>query len=242
MRIDILTLFPGMFAPVFGESMLKRAVESGVLQICLHDIREYTQNKHRKTDDYPFGGGSGMIMMAQPVFDCMNAVMEGRQKEQVTRVYMSPRGTLLTQELAKELAGRDLVILCGHYEGVDQRIIDRLIDMEVSIGDFVTTGGELPAMVLMDCVSRFVPGVLGSSASMEEESFSDGLLEYPQYTRPSEYEGMNVPDVLQSGHHKKIKEWQRQQSLLITKRNRPDLLEKAGVTQKELEWLSRQEE
>ena len=242
MRIDILSLFPVMFQPVFGESILKRAVESNALQINLHDIRDYTLNKHRKTDDYPFGGGSGMIMMVQPVFDCMKAVIGGRSTEQVTRIYMSPRGRILSQSFARELAKKDLIILCGHYEGVDQRILDHLIDMEVSIGDYVTTGGELPAMVLVDCVSRFVPGVLGSSASMEEESFSDGLLEYPQYTRPSEYQGMVVPEILLNGHHKKIKEWQRQQSLLITKRNRPDLLEKAQVTEAELNWLRGQEE
>ena len=237
MRIDILTIFPGMFEPVFGESMLKRAVESKALEIKLHDIREYTKNKHRKTDDYPFGGGSGMIMMAQPVFDCMDDVMDGREEEQVTRVYMSPRGKLLTHNLAEKLSHKDLIILCGHYEGVDQRIIDNLIDVEVSIGDYVTTGGELPAMVLVDCVSRFVPGVLGSSESLEDESFANGLLEYPQYTRPSDYKGLKVPEVLINGHHKKIRQWQREQSLLITKSKRPDLLKGADLTDEEKKRL-----
>ncbi len=224
MRIDILTLFPEMFAPL-NESILGRAQNKGVLQINTVYIRDFSLDKHLKCDDAPFGGGAGMVMTPQPVCDCIKSV---DPEHKAHRIYMSPRGKLLTVPIAREYAQKYdwLVILCGHYEGIDQRIIDLYIDEEISIGDFVLTGGELPAMVLCDVVSRFVPGVLGCDASSEDESFSDGLLEYPQYTRPQTYEGLSVPDVLLSGHHENIEKWRREKSLEITKQNRPDLLEK----------------
>lgn len=224
MRIDILTLFPEMFAPL-NESILGRAQNKGVLQINTVYIRDFSLDKHLKCDDAPFGGGAGMVMTPQPVCDCIKSV---DPEHKAHRIYMSPRGKLLTVPIAREYAQKYdwLVILCGHYEGIDQRIIDLYIDEEISIGDFVLTGGELPAMVLCDVVSRFVQGVLGCDASSEDESFSDGLLEYPQYTRPQTYEGLSVPDVLLSGHHENIEKWRREKSLEITKQNRPDLLEK----------------
>lgn len=223
MRIDILTLFPEMFAPL-NESIIKRARDKGVLQINTINIRDYSRDKHLKCDDAPFGGGAGMIMTPQPVCDCIKSVDPDHEAR---RIYLSPRGKLLTADIAKKLAGNErLLLLCGHYEGIDQRIIDLCIDEELSIGDYVLTGGELPAMILTDVVARFIPGVLGCADSAEEESFSAGLLEYPQYTRPQVYEGLQVPEVLLSGHHENIAKWRREQSLLITAKNRPDLLEK----------------
>lgn len=224
MRIDILTLFPEMFVPL-NESILGRAQNKGVLQINTVYIRDFSLDKHLKCDDAPFGGGAGMVMTPQPVCDCIKSVDPDHKAH---RIYMSPRGKQLTVPIAREYARKYdwLVILCGHYEGIDQRIIDLYIDEEISIGDFVLTGGELPAMVLCDVVTRFVPGVLGCDASSEDESFSDGLLEYPQYTRPQTYEGLSVPEVLLSGHHENIEKWRREKSLEITRQNRPDLLEK----------------
>lgn len=224
MRIDILTLFPEMFVPL-NESILGRAQNKGVLQINTVYIRDFSLDKHLKCDDAPFGGGAGMVMTPQPVCDCIKSVDPDHKAH---RIYMSPRGKLLTVPIAREYARKYdwLVILCGHYEGIDQRIIDLYIDEEISIGDFVLTGGELPAMVLCDVITRFVPGVLGCDASSEDESFSDGLLEYPQYTRPQTYEGLSVPEVLLSGHHENIEKWRREKSLEITRQNRPDLLEK----------------
>ena len=223
MRIDILTLFPEMFAPL-NESIIKRARDKGVLQINTINIRDYSRDKHLKCDDAPFGGGAGMIMTPQPICDCIKSVDPDHEAR---RIYLSPRGKLLTADIAKKLAGNErLLLLCGHYEGIDQRIIDLCIDEELSIGDYVLTGGELPAMILTDVVARFIPGVLGCADSAEEESFSAGLLGYPQYTRPQVYEGLQVPEVLLSGHHENIAKWRREQSLLITAKNRPDLLEK----------------
>lgn len=221
MRIDILTLFPDMFQGPFSESMLKRARDRGLLDIRLHNIRDHAQNKHLKTDDYPFGGGAGLVMMAQPIFDCIRTVDPGHE---ALRLLMTPRGPLLTTERAMGFARQErLLLLCGHYEGVDERVMS-LLDGEVSIGDFILTGGELPAMVLADCVVRFVPGVLGSTESAGEESFSRGLLEYPQYTRPAVYEGMETPEVLLSGHAANIEKWRRRQALEKTRQNRPELL------------------
>lgn len=221
MKIDILSIFPEMFEGVFSSSILGRAQQSRLIDIQLHDIRDYTDNKHRKTDDYPFGGGAGMVMMAQPIFDCMEAVLKGKAAK---RILLSPRGKPLTTELAKELSKEEhLVLLCGHYEGVDERVMS-IIDEEISIGDYILTGGELPAMVLVDCVSRFIPSVLGSEQSAEDESFSDGLLEYPQYTRPAEFRGMTVPDILLNGHHANIEKWRREQAVEKTRRVRPELL------------------
>ena len=224
MKIDILTLFPEMFTGVFSSSILGRAVEAGLLDIRIHDIRDYTENKHKKTDDYPFGGGAGLVMMAQPVFSCMEHVLSDNIPAK--KILLTPRGKTLTNDMAKELSKEErIVLLCGHYEGVDERV-NTLLDDEISIGDYVLTGGELPAMILVDCVSRFIPGVLGSSGSTEEESFSDGLLEYPQYTRPSNYNGLQVPEVLLNGNHKEIREWRMEQALQKTKQVRPDMYEK----------------
>lgn len=236
MRFDILTLFPEMFSPVLGTSMLGRAAQNGLLEFQLHNIRDYSTNKHKTTDDYPFGGGAGMVMTAQPVYDCIEAVTA----EGVTprRIYMSPRGRVLSSKIACELAKEPrLLILCGHYEGIDERILT-LIDDQISIGDYVLTGGELPAMVLIDCISRFVPGVLGHSESALDESFCEGLLEYPHYTRPAEFRSTGIPEILLSGHHDNIKKWRRQQSLLITREQRPDLLSKAKLTNEDRRYLA----
>ena len=236
MKITILTIFPEMFDSVLNSSILGRAREQGLIDVQCVDIRPFSDRKHKNTDDYPFGGGAGMVMLAQPIMDAMAHVtgenFHGR------RIYMGPRGATLTTAKARELAREEeLVLLCGHYEGVDQRALDACIDEEISIGDYILTGGELAAMVLTDCVARFIPGVLGSAESPEEESFSDGLLEYPQYTRPRELRGMEVPEVLLSGDHAKIRAWRRQESLRATKRFRPDLLEKADLTEKEKRLL-----
>ena len=229
MKIDILTLFPEMFPQVLNSSILGRAQGAGILCFELHNIRDYASNKHHQTDDAPFGGGNGMVMSPQPVFDCMEAVLVGKKPKPKT-ISLSPRGKILTQEHARSLSSEEhLVLLCGHYEGIDERILT-LIDEEISIGDYVLTGGELPAMVLIDCISRFIPGVLGCADSAEEESFNNGLLEYPHYTRPANFRGMVVPEILLSGNHKKIDEWRRLQSLLITRERRPDLFERTELT------------
>ena len=240
MKIELLTIFPEMFESFLSASIIGRAREAGLLDIHATDIRPYSQNKHKNTDDYPFGGGAGMLMLAQPIVDAMKAVT--RPSFQGKRIYMSPRGMPLTQALAQQLSQEEqLVILCGHYEGVDQRVLDKYIDMEISVGDYVLTGGETAAMVLIDCVSRLVPGVLGSAESAGDESFSnDGLLEYPQYTRPRVFEDMEVPEVLLNGDHKKISQWRREQALLATARMRPDLLAAASITPAERRWLSEQ--
>lgn len=240
MKIELLTIFPEMFDSFLNASIIGRAREAGLLDIHATDIRPYSQNKHKNTDDYPFGGGAGMLMLAQPIADAMKAVT--RPPFQGKRIYMSPRGVPLTQALAQQLSQEErLVILCGHYEGVDQRVLDKYIDMEISVGDYVLTGGETAAMVLIDCVSRLVPGVLGSAESAGDESFSnDGLLEYPQYTRPRVFEDMEVPEVLLNGDHKKISQWRREQALLATARMRPDLLAAASITPAERRWLSEQ--
>ena len=236
MKITILTIFPEMFDSVLNSSILGRAREQGLIDVQCVDIRPFSDRKHKNTDDYPFGGGAGRVMLAQPIMDAMAHVtgenFHGR------RIYLGPRGATLTTAKARELAREEeLVLLCGHYEGVDQRALDACIDEEISIGDYILTGGELAAMVLTDCVARFIPGVLGSAESPEEESFSDGLLEYPQYTRPRKLNDMEVPEVLLSGDHAKIRAWRRQESLRATKRFRPDLLEKAGLTEKEKRLL-----
>ena len=223
MRIDVLTLFPEMFSAL-DHSILGRATRKGLLDINVVNIRDFSKAKHKKCADYPFGGGAGMVMMAQPVCDAFDSLgLDG----DVVRIYMSPKGRKLTQSLVKELSAyRHLVLLCGHYEGVDQRALDLNIDMEVSIGDYFLTGGELPAMVLIDAVSRYIPDVLGSEQSTVDESFSDNLLEYPQYTRPQNFRGLEVPEVLVSGNHQKVDEWREKLKLEITMKNRPDLLEK----------------
>ncbi len=220
MNITVLTLFPEMFAPLF-ESVIGRAVSGGKLNIKIVNIRDYAENKHFKCDDYPFGGGAGMVMMPQPIGSAIEVVDPDHRAH---RIYMSPRGRVFTQKRAVELSELgDILILCGHYEGVDQRVIDLYIDEELSVGDYVLTGGELPAMVVCDCVARYVEGVI-SGESLKDESFSAGLLEYPQYTRPAVYKGLSVPEVLLSGNHEKVDAWRREQSLEITRKNRPDLL------------------
>ena len=220
MKIDILTLFPEMFAPM-QESILGRAQKEGKVQIHIVNIRDYTQDKHLKCDDYPFGGGAGMVMMPQPIGSAIEAL---DPEHKARRIYMSPKGEVFRQQKVFELLNYEhLILLCGHYEGVDQRVLDLFIDEEISIGDYVLTGGELPAMVVADCVSRYVEGVL-SPSSLVDESFSENMLEYPHYTRPQEYKGLKVPDVLRSGDHGKIDAWRREEALKLTQARRPDLL------------------
>lgn len=221
MKITILTIFPEMFESVLNSSILGRARAQGILDIRCVDIRPFSNRKHKNTDDYPFGGGAGMVMLAQPIVDAIRDVQGDRK---VRRIYLSPRGETLTQKKAEQLAKEDeLILLCGHYEGVDQRALDLCIDEEISIGDYVLTGGELGAMVLVDCVARLVPGVLGCEESAQTESFSSGLLEYPQYTRPREFEGLTVPEPLLNGNHAHIVDWQLSESLYITLRRRPEM-------------------
>ena len=232
MRIAILTIFPEMFESVLHSSILGRAREEKLVEIEPVDIRPFSDRKHKNTDDYPFGGGAGMVMLAQPICD---AVRHLRAQGYTGKcIYMSPRGKTFTQQKVMELAQEEnFILLCGHYEGVDQRAIDAVVDEELSLGDFVLTGGELAAMTVCDAVVRYVPGVLGSSDSTEEESFTGGLREYPQYTRPRVFEGAETPEVLLNGDHAKIRAWRRQQSLLITAKVRPDLFETAPMSEKE---------
>ena len=221
MKITILTIFPEMFAPLH-QSILGRAQKAGLLEVREVDIRAYSKNKHRNTDDAPYGGGAGMVMLAQPIVDAVRDAQGEHFRGR--RIYLSPRGRTLTQQLAEELAREEeLILLCGHYEGVDQRALDLCIDEEISIGDYVLTGGELGAMVLVDCVARLIPGVLGCDESAQTESFSSGLLEYPQYTRPREFEGLSVPEPLLNGNHAQIQDWQLSQSLYLTLRRRPEM-------------------
>lgn len=229
MRIDILSLFPAMFSSPFGESIIKRAVEKGILEITITDIRAFAANKHLQVDDYPYGGGAGMVMKP----DVVGRALAARQTPSCHSIYLSPRGEQLTQRKVKELSSHDhLLLLCGHYEGIDERAIAH-IDEEISIGDYVLTGGELPAMVLVDAVARLLPGVLGDDCSSEEESFSTGLLEYPHYTRPAQYNQAEVPEVLLSGHHENIRRWRLQESLRQTLLKRPDLLLQRSYTLEE---------
>jgi len=239
LRIDVLTLFPEMFAGVLGTSILKRAQEKGLLEVNLVNIRDFSRNPHRAVDDYPYGGGPGMILQAEPIVLAAESVRGARGGGGSSRLLlMSPQGELLKQRKVKELAAeKHLIVICGHYEGIDERVRLLLSPEEISIGDYVLTGGELPAMVLIDAVTRLLPGVLGESAGGEEESFYAGLLEFPQYTRPREYRGLKVPEVLLSGHHEMIRRWRRRQSLLRTWERRPDLLAEAEITEEEREWL-----
>jgi len=223
MKIDILTLFPEMFAPL-QTSLLGRAQENNKVEINLIDIREFSQNKHKKVDDYPYGGGDGMVLTPQPLYDAIMSVKTNKSRV----VYMSPKGRVMTQDVVKEYATKyeHLVLVCGHYEGIDERIIKLCIDEQISLGDFVLTGGEIPAMAFTDAILRFVPDVLHNEHSAVEESFGDGLLEYPQYTHPREFMGLEVPEVLLSGNHKEIDKWRQEQKILETKKYRPDLLNK----------------
>lgn len=233
MRFDILTLFPEMCENVLAQSIIGRAQSKGIIEVHAHQIRDYTQNKQKQVDDAPYGGGMGMVMNAQPIADCFRAVCE-QLKSRPHFIYMSPQGKVLTQSRARELAKLpSICVLCGHYEGVDERVLDAFVDEQISIGDYVVTGGELPALILLDCVSRLVPGVLSDEACFTDESHFSGLLEYPQYTRPAVWEGRPVPEVLLTGHHAKIEEWRRRQSILRTFRLRPDMLENASLTEEE---------
>ena len=225
MRFDILTLFPDMIRSVLSESIIGRAAAEGIISVNAHNIRDYSTDKHRRVDDTPYGGGMGMLMAAPPIYSCYKAVV-GESKDEKTRViYMSPQGKVLTQGKAKELSGYDrLVILCGHYEGVDERIIEEIVDEEISVGDYVLTGGELPACILVDCVARLIDGVLPSSECHEIESISCGMLEFPQYTRPVVFNGKEVPSVLRDGNHKDIEKWRYAKALERTAKKRPDLI------------------
>lgn len=241
MRVDILTLFPEMFPPVLGHSIIGRARKKGLLQVCCHQLRDFSPDPRGRVDDTVFGGGKGMLLAAEPFARGIDQ-LRAHLGWQPHILYMSPRGKVLAQEDAKRLAQEPgLVLLCGHYEGVDQRAVDEWIDEEISIGDYVLTGGELAAMVVIDCLSRHIPGVLGSGESAQEESFSDGLLEYPQYTRPALYEGREVPEVLLSGHDANIRTWRRERSLDITRERRPELLERAPLTQQDRVYLGWEE-
>jgi tRNA (guanine37-N1)-methyltransferase len=233
MRIDILTLFPEMFRGPFDESIMKRAMEAGLIEINVYNIRDYTHDRHHTVDDYPYGGGHGMVMKPEPLFEATEAIVEldGRRGPVAL---LTPQGRTLDQAMASELAKKErLLLVCGHYEGVDERVHEHLITQEISIGDYVLSGGELPAMVVVDAVVRLIPGVLGSADSLVEESHSDGLLEYPQYTRPAEFRGWAVPEILLSGNHQEVKRWRRRQSVLRTAERRSDLLTKADLTDEE---------
>ena len=242
MNFHILTLFPEMVMNGLNTSIIGRAVNAGLLSIEAVNIRDYAFNKHQSVDDYPYGGGAGMLMQAEPVYLAYRAVAEkicgDAQKKRPRVVYLSPQGDVFDQKMAEELAGEeDLILLCGHYEGIDERVLEEIVTDYVSIGDYVLTGGELPAMVMVDAISRLVPGVLHNDVSAEFESFQDNLLEYPQYSRPEEWRGKKVPPVLLSGHHANIEKWRREQSILRTYERRPDLLEKCELTEKERRWL-----
>jgi tRNA (guanine37-N1)-methyltransferase len=237
MKFDVLTLFPEMF-DIFNYSIINRAREKGIIEINIHNIRDYTTNKHKKVDDYPYGGGAGMVMQAEPIYNTVDYVT-GKYGYKPYTILMSPRGKRFTQNQSKMLTeGNHLMLICGHYEGIDERIMP-LVDMEISIGDFILTGGEIASIAIIDSVSRVIPGVLSQEESYEDESFSEGLLEYPQYTRPEEFRGMRVPDVLISGHHEKIRQWRRTESLKITLERRPDLLENAVLGKKDKQILNR---
>ncbi len=226
MRIDIITIFPKMLEPVLNESIIKRAQQKGKVKIYIHDLRDYSLDKHRKVDDRPFGGGSGMVMNAEPIFKAVEKIKaQGRKSTRTKVVLLCPQGEMLNQKVAKRLAkNKHLILICGHYEGIDERVREYLADEQVSIGDYVLTGGELPAMVLVDAVVRLLPGVLGDKNSLNFESFEGNLLEYPQYTRPADFRGFKVPAVLLSGDHNKIEVWRKKEAVKKTKQKRPDLL------------------
>ena len=223
-----MTLFPEIFHSYMNESIMKRAIEKEIIEVHVYNIRDFSTNKHKKVDDYPFGGGAGMLMTPQPIYDTYRHIVDKHNIENPRVVYLTPKGQVYKQEIAQDLSlGDDIILLCGHYEGIDQRIIDLIVTDEVSIGDYVLTGGELPALIMIDSIARLIPGVLSQNESFEEESFKDDLLEYPHYTRPREFMGMQVPDVLLSGNHIRIEEWRLEESKKITKLRRPDLYKKS---------------
>lgn len=226
MRIDILTIFPNMFAPILNESIIKRAQAKGKVKIFVHNLRDFSADKHRKVDDRPFGGGPGMVMRPEPIFNAVEHILAKKPKSGARVILLSPQGERFDQKTAKKLSRcKHLIFICGHYEGVDERVRRHLVDKEISIGDYVLTGGELPAMVVIDSVTRLIPGVLGEKKSLHFESFEGNLLEYPQYTRPANYKGMRVPLILFSGNHKKIEDWRKKQAIKITRQRRPELLD-----------------
>jgi len=230
MRVDIITIFPEMFAPVLNESIMLRAQGKGKVAFHIHDLRGYTCDKHRKVDDRPFGGGSGMLMQPEPIFNAVEAIKSKNRKNKPKVILLCPQGRKLTQKIAKDIAKeKQIILICGHYEGVDERVRVKLVDEEISIGDYVLTGGELPAMVLIDSIVRLIPGVLGDKNSLNFESFEGNLLEHPHYTRPANWRRMSVPEVLLSGDHKKIEAWRHKEALKRTKQRRPDLLKKSRV-------------
>lgn len=241
MKFYILTLFPDMVMQGLHTSIIGRAIERGCISIEAVDIRNYSEDKHFRVDDYPYGGGAGMVMQAAPVYRAYQALKERIKKERIRVIYMTPQGSVLSQGMAQEFSKEEeLIFLCGHYEGVDERVLELIVTDYLSIGDYVLTGGELPAMVTIDVISRLVPGVLNNTVSAEFESFHDNLLEYPQYTRPEEYMGKRVPEVLLSGHHANIEKWRREQAIIRTLERRPDLLDKANLTEKEQIFLKEQ--
>ncbi len=240
MRIDILTLFPQMFGGLLSSSIIGRARERGLVDIRLHDIRAYTHDRHHIVDDYPYGGGAGMVLKPEPIFEAVEAIKEELDLASVPTILLSPQGRIFNQEIAKQVAGYEqLIIICGHYEGVDERVAEHLASDEISIGDYLLSGGEVAAMVVVDCVVRMLPGVLGSEASLAEDSHVEGLLEYPQYTRPALYCSWAVPSILLSGDHGEIARWRRQQSLLRTAKRRPDLMGKATLSVEDKRLLNK---
>ncbi len=239
MTVDVLTLFPEMFDAVFGVSIIKRAADKGLLSLNYVNIRDYSQDKHKRVDDYPYGAGGGLVMQPMPIYAAYSAVLE-RAKEKPYVIYLSPQGTTFTQKKAIELSEKKhVLLLCGHYEGIDQRVLDEIVDEEVSVGDFVLTGGEIAAMAVIDATARMIPGVLDSEETYAHESHYDGLLEYPQYTRPPVWKGRAVPEILVSGHHANIELWRRKMSLLVTAKKRPEMLEKATLSEKDWEFLKK---
>lgn len=223
-----MTLFPEIFHSYMNESIMKRAVEKGIIEVNIYNIRDFSDNKHKKVDDYPFGGGAGMVMTPQPIYDTYKHIITTYNINNPRVIYLTPKGKVYNQSIVKQMSVKeDIILLCGHYEGIDERIIDLIVTDEISIGDYVLTGGELPALIMIDSISRLIPGVLNQDESFEEESFKDNLLEYPHYTRPREFEGLKVPEVLLSGNHKKIDEWRREESIRITKERRLDLYKKS---------------
>ena len=236
MRIDVITIFPEMIANAVEYSIVKRAQENGLLEIVVHNLRDFAHNQHRSVDDYCYGGGAGMLMKPEPLFEAVKSISSVVGDTKI--ILLSPQGKLLTQDMARRLSLVDhLILICGRYKGVDERVRQNLITDEISIGDYVLSGGEIPALVLIDAVSRLIPGVLGDYESAQDDSFSEGILDCPHYTRPAEYQGMRVPEVLLSGDHKRIREWQRQQALICTYHKRPDLLRSVPLSEEDLEFL-----
>lgn len=239
MRLDIITLFPGFFEGPFRYGIIRRAIEGNLVQVLFHDLRDYTHDRHRTVDDYPYGGGAGMVLKPEPIFEAVKAIRK-QAGEEVPVVLLSPQGRLFSQQFARELAGHSrLILICGRYEGVDERVVEHLVRYELSIGDYVLTGGEPAAVVVVDALVRLIPGALGSALSAGEDSHSRGLLEYPQYTRPAEYQSWRVPEVLLSGNHAEVKLWREEQALRRTFKRRPELLEKAALSHSEKVILGR---